>query len=120
VYYPGLKSFPQHELAKRQMERFSGMIAFELKGGLEAGIRFMNALKPISRAVSRRCRIAGAAPASMSTPLTHLNNGRPMASAMVWCACLWVWKMYDIWADIEQVWRSLNILRLTRATGSTG
>jgi methionine-gamma-lyase len=34
------------------VERFSGMIAFELKGGLEAGIRFMNALKPISRAVS--------------------------------------------------------------------
>jgi hypothetical protein len=41
-----------------------------------------------------------------------------MASAMVWCACLWVWKMYDIWADIEQLWRSLNILRLTRATGT--
>lgn len=52
VYFPGLPSFPQHELAKKQMKRFGGMIAFELKGGMEAGIRFMDALKLISRAVS--------------------------------------------------------------------
>jgi hypothetical protein len=33
VYYPGLNSHPQHELAKKQMHNFGGMIAFELKGG---------------------------------------------------------------------------------------
>lgn len=52
VHYPGLESFPQHALARRQMRDFGGMIAFELNGGLEAGIRFMNALKLIRRAVS--------------------------------------------------------------------
>ena len=52
VYYPGLTSHPQHELAKRQMKDFGGMIAFELKGGYEAGIRFMDKLKLAMRAVS--------------------------------------------------------------------
>jgi cystathionine beta-lyase/cystathionine gamma-synthase len=36
VYYPGLPDHPQHELAKRQMSGFSGMISFTLRGGAEA------------------------------------------------------------------------------------
>ena len=52
VHYPGLTSFPQHDLARRQMQRFGGMIAFELAGGREAGLRFMNALRLVHRAVS--------------------------------------------------------------------
>ena len=52
VYYPGLKSFPQHELAKKQMRDFGGMIAFELKGGYEAGETLLNNLGIISLAVS--------------------------------------------------------------------
>lgn len=52
VFYPGLPSFAQHELARRQMDGFGGMIAFELKGGYAAGIEMMNRLKLIRRAVS--------------------------------------------------------------------
>ncbi|TCJ16345.1 methionine gamma-lyase [Parasulfuritortus cantonensis] len=52
VDYPGLASHPQHELARRQMAQPGAMIAFELKGGLEAGRRFINALELITRAVS--------------------------------------------------------------------
>ena len=52
VYYPGLASHPQHELAKRQMSDFGGMIAFELRGGYEAGIRFMDSVQLAMRAVS--------------------------------------------------------------------
>ena len=52
VHYPGLESFPQHELAKSQMADFGGMIAFELKGGMEAGVTMMNRLNLIRRAVS--------------------------------------------------------------------
>ncbi|MFM1891323.1 MAG: hypothetical protein RLZ44_400 [Pseudomonadota bacterium] len=52
VYYPGLESHPQHQLAKRQMDGFGGMIAFELKGGYEAGMRFMDAVQLATRAVS--------------------------------------------------------------------
>lgn len=52
VHYPGLESFPQHALAKRQMNGFGGMIAFELSGGYSAGIAMMNRLNLIRRAVS--------------------------------------------------------------------
>lgn len=52
IRYPGLACFPQHELASRQMRLPGGMIAFELKGGIEAGRRFMNALQLFARAVS--------------------------------------------------------------------
>lgn len=52
VHYPGLDSFPQRELARRQMLRPGGMVACELKGGIEAGRRFMNALRLVTRAVS--------------------------------------------------------------------
>ncbi|WP_134684720.1 methionine gamma-lyase [Brevibacillus migulae] len=52
VYYPGLPSFPQHELAKRQMDGFGGLISFELKGGMAAGIQMMNRLQLCKLAVS--------------------------------------------------------------------
>ena len=52
VHYPGLTAFSQHDLAKRQMTGFGGMIAFELKGGYAAGIEMMNRLRMIRRAVS--------------------------------------------------------------------
>ncbi|MDQ3205013.1 MAG: PLP-dependent aspartate aminotransferase family protein [Pseudomonadota bacterium] len=40
VLHPGLKSHPQHELAKRQMDGFGGMISIYIKGGVEASRRF--------------------------------------------------------------------------------
>ncbi|PSS56581.1 methionine gamma-lyase [Pseudomonas sp. BBP2017] len=52
INYPGLPGFPQYELAQRQMRLPGGMIAFELKGGISAGRRFMNALQLFCRAVS--------------------------------------------------------------------
>lgn len=52
VYYPGLQSYEQHDLAKRQMDQPGAMIAFELAGGLEAGRSMMNRLEMIQRAVS--------------------------------------------------------------------
>ena len=52
VDYPGLSSFPQHDLARRQMKRFGGMMSFELKGGRAAGVALMNALELITLAVS--------------------------------------------------------------------
>jgi cystathionine beta-lyase/cystathionine gamma-synthase len=53
VSYPGLPSHPQHELARRQMPGgFGGMVCFELKGGVDAGRRLMNAVRLCSLAVS--------------------------------------------------------------------
>jgi len=52
VFYPGLSSHPDHLLARTQMMDFGGMIAFELKGGLEAGARMMDRVKVATLAVS--------------------------------------------------------------------
>lgn len=52
IAYPGLKSFPQYELAQKQMRLPGAMIAFELKGGLEAGRKLMNSLHLATLCVS--------------------------------------------------------------------
>ena len=45
VLYPGLASHPQHDVAKAQMSGFSGMISFELSGGIPAGTTVMNSVQ---------------------------------------------------------------------------
>lgn len=52
VYYPGLPSHPDYEIARKQMLHFGGMIAFELKGGLPAGEYLMNHVQIATLAVS--------------------------------------------------------------------
>ncbi|WP_299124930.1 O-succinylhomoserine sulfhydrylase [uncultured Tenacibaculum sp.] len=45
VKYPFLKSHPKHEIAKKQMKLGGNIVAFEIKGGIEAGRSFLNAIK---------------------------------------------------------------------------
>lgn len=52
VVYPGLKSHPQHAIAKRQMSGYGGMITFYLKGGIKESRKFLKALKIFSLAES--------------------------------------------------------------------
>jgi cystathionine beta-lyase/cystathionine gamma-synthase len=52
VLYPGLASHPGHDIAKKQMRGFGGMISFELKGGLDAGTKFLRALRVFACAES--------------------------------------------------------------------
>lgn len=52
VWYPGLTTHPQHELAKKQMSGFGGMVTFELKGGRRAGEILMNSVRLMTLAVS--------------------------------------------------------------------
>ena len=80
VHFPGLPTFAQHALAKRQMRQFGGMIAFELRGGMAAGVRFMDALKLVTRAVSLGdAETLAQHPASMThssyTPEERLAHG---------------------------------------------
>ena len=51
VYYPGLESHPNHELAKKQMKGFGGMLSFELKEGIDA-MEFQRKLKLIKPSMS--------------------------------------------------------------------
>lgn len=62
VYYPGLRSHPQHEIARKQMKAFGGMISFELKGGFEPARKLMDYFAsyttPMELAVSLGCAIS--------------------------------------------------------------
>lgn len=48
VKYPFLKSHPQHQLAKKQMKAGGSVVAFEVKGGIDAGRQFLNSIKLLS------------------------------------------------------------------------
>ena len=52
VYYPGLETHTGYEIAKKQMQDFGAMISFEVKGGKEGGMKFVNSLSMIPIAVS--------------------------------------------------------------------
>ena len=104
VSYPGLKSFGQYALAKRQMSNFGGMIAFELAGGIEAGRSAMNKLKMIQRAVSLGdAETLIQHPASMThstySPEERLAHG--ISDGLIRIS-VGLEDEVDIWADLEQ------------------
>ncbi|MBI4547087.1 MAG: aminotransferase class I/II-fold pyridoxal phosphate-dependent enzyme [Ignavibacteriae bacterium] len=52
VLYPGLPSYPQHRLAKKQMSGFGGMVTIEVKGGVKAAVKVCDSLKVAVNAMS--------------------------------------------------------------------
>jgi len=52
VHYPGLKDHPQHQLARRQMKGYGGMLSLEIKGTTKDAMRFTETLKVASLAAS--------------------------------------------------------------------
>ena len=52
VYWPGAKSHPQHDLAVRQMQNFSGMVSFVADDGPALARQFADRLKTVAYAVS--------------------------------------------------------------------
>ena len=52
VYYPGLTSHPQHQLARRQMDGYGGIVSVELRGGRASALRFLRRLKVFTLAES--------------------------------------------------------------------
>jgi len=72
VYYPGLEGHKNHAIAKQQMTGFGGMVSFEIKGGLESSIKFMNNIKLWSLAVS-----LGAVESLVTHPATQTHSSIP-------------------------------------------
>ena len=52
IYYPGLANHPQHDVARKQMSGFGGMVSIELKGGFKAVEKFLSKLKLFTLAAS--------------------------------------------------------------------
>ena len=72
VLYPGLPDFPGHEIAKKQMTGFGGMISFEVKGGLVPSKKLVNSLQLIKIAVS-----LGDAETLVEHPAAMTHRGYP-------------------------------------------
>jgi cystathionine beta-lyase/cystathionine gamma-synthase len=72
VLYPGLPSHPGHEVARRQMSAFGGMVTLELAGGLPAAERFYDRLRLVARAAS-----LGGVESLASLPLHTSHYGLP-------------------------------------------
>lgn len=52
VHYPGLKTHPQHDIARQQMAKFGGMLSFEVVGGVDTAMAIAGAVRLIKRATS--------------------------------------------------------------------
>jgi len=72
VRYPGLTSFPQHDLAKRQASGFGAMLWFEVEGGLEAGRKLMDSLRLWTLAEN-----LGSVESLVTHPVTMTHAGIP-------------------------------------------
>jgi cystathionine gamma-synthase len=79
VFYPGLESHPQHELAKKQMRGFGGMLSFSLVGGYEAVKEFLPRLRLAHRAAN-----LGAVETTVGPPATtsHVESSAKEREAM--------------------------------------
>jgi cystathionine beta-lyase/cystathionine gamma-synthase len=78
VMYPGLESHPQHDIARLQMDDFSGMMTFELVGDVQTGINFMNNVQLCALAES-----LGAVETMVTHPasMTHVSVPREIRVA---------------------------------------
>jgi len=104
VTYPGLPSHPAHETAKKQMSGFSGMISFELVGGIPAGKIVMNSVK-----LAKLAESLGAVETMITHPatMTHADvpkderEARGLTDGLVRLS-VGIENPDDILADLEQ------------------
>lgn len=104
VAYPGLPSFPQYELAKKQMRLPGAMMAFEMKGGMEAGVKLMDNVKMLTLAVSLGdCETLIQHPASMThSPYTPEERAASFITDGLVRLSVGLEDADDIIADLEQ------------------
>ena len=109
VCYPGLESFAGHETAKGQMDGFGGIMSFELKGGMAAGKRFINALRLCTVAVSLGdCETLVQHPASMThSPYSPAERAAAGISDGLIRISVGLENSGDIIADLKQALESL-------------
>lgn len=104
ITYPGLPSHPQYDIAKEQMDGFSGMISFELKGGIPSGKSLMNSVELCSLAES-----LGAVETMITHPatMTHVDvpieerHARGLSDGLVRIS-VGIEDVDDIIADLDQ------------------
>ncbi|OCQ19728.1 O-succinylhomoserine (thiol)-lyase [Pseudoalteromonas luteoviolacea] len=110
VYYPGLASHPQHELAKKQQHGFGGMVSFDIKGGLADSAAFLTALKQFSLAES-----LGGVESLICHPATMTHAGMDAQARLeagvgdtLIRISVGIEEVEDLLADIEQAFQRIK------------
>ncbi len=80
VFYPGLKSHPQHKLALRQMSGFGGMLSFHIKGGKKSALKFLSRFQICALAES-----LGGVESLVEHPalMTHASSPHPPPDSLI-------------------------------------
>lgn len=109
VNYPGLSTHPDHELARRQLSNgFGGMVTFGIKGGLEAGSRFIDRLKLVAHLANvGDTKTLAIHPAS--TTHQQLTSEQRAAAGVpddMIRLSVGIEAVEDIWSDIDQALNS--------------
>jgi cystathionine gamma-lyase len=108
IYYPGLKSHPQHKIAKSQTSGHSGMITFFLKGGLKESKKFLSSVKLFSLAES-----LGGVESLIEHPaiMTHASVPKPIREKLgihdnLIRLSVGIEDVDDLIADLEQAFKA--------------
>lgn len=120
VYYPGLSSFEQYDLAQKQMDQPGGMIAFEVVGERETGAEFINQLQMILCAVSLGdTETLIQHPASMThSTYTEEELAEHLISPTLLRLSVGLEDVDDIIADLDQALNNLSLkLNILKKTG---
>ncbi|MEQ9230118.1 MAG: aminotransferase class I/II-fold pyridoxal phosphate-dependent enzyme [Cyclobacteriaceae bacterium] len=113
VRYPFLKSHPQYELAKKQMKQGGGVITFVVKGGIDRGAKFLNALKMLSLTANLGdTRTTVTHPASTThSKLTEEERAKVGIAPGLVRISVGLENVNDILADIEQALHASRIVK---------
>ncbi|WP_062235665.1 cystathionine gamma-synthase family protein [Fictibacillus sp. FJAT-27399] len=111
VYYPGLETHPNHEIAKKQMKGFGGMLSFAVKGGVETVRDLLPKLQFANRAANLGAVETTVGPARTTshvecTPEERAAMGIPEGLIRISCG---IEDIEDIIADFEQAFQHVEI-----------
>ncbi|MBH0039849.1 cystathionine gamma-synthase [Pseudoalteromonas sp. SWN166] len=128
VYYPGLKSHPQHELAKAQQLGFGGMVSFDIKGDINDAAAFLTSLKTFSLAES-----LGGVESLICHPATMTHAGMDATARLeagvgdtLIRISVGIEDIHDLVADFERVFelvkpgQNKNVGRVGKGAGTSG
>lgn len=110
VYYPGLETHKNHEIAKKQMRNFGGMLSFAVKGGIDTVRDFLPKLRFANRAANLGAVETTVGPARTTshvecTPEERAAMGIPEGLVRVSCG---IEDIEDIIADFEQAFNHIE------------
>jgi cystathionine gamma-synthase len=116
VYYPGLETHPNHEIAKKQMRNFGGMLSFSLIRGMDTVREFLPKLKYINRAANLGAVETVVGPARTTshvecTPEERKAMGIPEGLVRYSCG---IEDVEDLIADLEQAFQHVENLQTVK------